>query len=90
MYRGRGDRREHERERKVIAYNSHYIHLNCRFYHKICNGESSVDESSIIDVGSTYQAQPHTHNHAVWKRQRIRQSVGTCHDCLPDILVATE
>ena len=38
-------------------------------YHEICDGECSVDESCIVDVGPAHKTQPHTHNHAVQESQ---------------------
>ena len=45
-------------------------------YHEICDGECSVDESCIVDVGPAHKTQPHTHNHAVRERHgegRVRR-----------------
>ena len=40
-----------------------------QYYHKICDGKGSVDESSIISICSTNQTEAHTHNHTVDRRK---------------------
>lgn len=45
--------------------------LRCyQYYHKICDGKGSVDESSIIGIRSTNQTQSYTNNHTVWAEGR--------------------